>query len=88
MRYGPHPMLLSSTQQIVLSMSASTDNPMLLILLSTFEDVFQAPSSLPPTRLQDHRIPLIDEAKVVKVRPYQYHTIQKAKIEKLAQEMM
>ncbi|KAA3472639.1 reverse transcriptase [Gossypium australe] len=43
---------------------------------------------LPPHRLQDHRLPLIDESKVVKVRPYKYPAVQKTEIKKLVQEML
>ncbi|KAA3469278.1 Retrotransposable element Tf2 [Gossypium australe] len=46
------------------------------------------PTGLPPPRLQDHMIPLIDDSKVVKVRPYRYPVVQKIEIEKLIQEMM
>ncbi|KAA3461259.1 reverse transcriptase [Gossypium australe] len=56
------------------------DSPLLLKnhqqLLSKFEDVFQVPKELPPHRLHDHIIPLVDEAKV------------KAEIERLIGEML
>ncbi|MBA0704359.1 hypothetical protein Golax_016622, partial [Gossypium laxum] len=35
-------------------------------LIVEFEDIFQTPTSLPPPRLYDHRISLIDESNVVK----------------------
>ncbi|KAA3452986.1 Transposon Ty3-G Gag-Pol polyprotein [Gossypium australe] len=57
-------------------------------LLDEFDDVFRTPSGLPPQRLQDHKIPLLDESKVVRVRPYRYPTIQKTEIEKLVHEML
>ncbi|KAA3469464.1 reverse transcriptase [Gossypium australe] len=57
-------------------------------LLNEFEDVFQTLKGLPPHRLQDHRIPLIDETNVVKIRPYRYPAVQKTEIEKLIQEML
>lgn len=56
-------------------------------LLFEFTDVFQALTGLPPIRLQDHRIPLIDENKVVKVKPYRYLVAQKEEMEKLIREM-
>lgn len=46
------------------------------------------PTSLPHPRLHDHKIPLIDESKVVKVMPYRYLAVQKTEIEKLVQEML
>lgn len=58
------------------------------LLLVEFEDVFQLPKGLPPNRLQDHKIPLIDKTQVVKIRPYRYPAIQKNEIERLIQEML
>lgn len=57
-------------------------------LLAEFDDVFQVPKSLPPHRLHDHRILLVDETKVVKVKPYRYSSLQKAEIKKLMGEML
>ncbi|KAA3489156.1 Retrovirus-related Pol polyprotein from transposon 297 family [Gossypium australe] len=51
--------------------------PDLFELLDEFDDVFNSPIRLPPSCLQDHKIPLLDEAKVVKVKPYRYPAIQK-----------
>ncbi|KAA3469442.1 polyprotein [Gossypium australe] len=59
--------------------------PNIQALLAEFKDVFQTPTGLPPNQLQDHIIPLIDEGKVVKVRPYIYLVVQKVEIEKLIQ---
>ncbi|KAA3460972.1 reverse transcriptase [Gossypium australe] len=38
----------------------------MLALLADFDDVFWTPKELPPPRLKDHRIPLLDEKNVVK----------------------
>ncbi|KAL4285207.1 hypothetical protein GQ457_16G013510 [Hibiscus cannabinus] len=57
-------------------------------LLQQFADVFEEPKSLPPERGHDHRITLIDENVVVKVKPYRYPSSQKDEIEKMIQEML
>lgn len=46
------------------------------------------PTKLPPIRLQDHRIPLIDETKIVRLRPYRYPSIQKDELEKMIEQML
>jgi hypothetical protein len=49
------------------------DGPTLLArLLQSFEDVFAAPSGLPPARPCDHRIHLKPNSGPVAVRPYRY----------------
>ena len=45
------------------------------------------PKGLPPPRIQDHKIPLINEFQVVKLRPYRYPAIQKNELEKIVAEM-
>ncbi|XP_012462801.2 uncharacterized protein LOC105782546 [Gossypium raimondii] len=80
---GPGPMLLTSYDQTVLTMPPAQASLDLEKLLNDFEDIFQVPTQLPPLRLHDHRIPLVDESKVVKVHPYRYPTVQKAEIKKL-----
>ncbi|MCI06444.1 hypothetical protein A2U01_0027504, partial [Trifolium medium] len=57
-------------------------------LLSNFADVFATPKGLPPPRLQDHAIPLMDDSNLVKVRPYRYPHSQKSQIEAMVQEML
>ncbi|KAA3465422.1 reverse transcriptase [Gossypium australe] len=59
----------------------------LLNLLEAFNDVFQTPVGLPPSRLQDHRIPLRDESMIVNMRTYYYPIIQKNEMERLIQKM-
>lgn len=81
-------MLLTSCDQTNLTMQLAQLPLDLEGLLANFEDIFQLPIGLPPNRLQDHRIPLMDESKVVKVRPYRYPAVQKIEIEKLIQEML
>lgn len=85
---GPYPMLLTSCYQTALKMLPVQLPPDLQALLNEFEDIFQTPTGLPPPRLQDHKIPLIDEYKVVKMQLYRYPTVQNTEIEKLIQEML
>ncbi|KAG8495806.1 hypothetical protein CXB51_007710 [Gossypium anomalum] len=84
--------LYSSTEfpeQVTLSTKKVKDpNDRLQKLLVEFADIFQVPKGLPPHRLQYHRITLKGEGVVVKIRPYQYPSIQKNKMEKLIQEML
>lgn len=80
-------MLLTTSEHTCLTMSDSQLKPDMQALLSEFENVCQPPIGLPPSRLQDHRIPLVDEGKVVRVRPYRYPMVQNEEIENLIQEM-
>ncbi|KAL4346612.1 hypothetical protein GQ457_17G009440 [Hibiscus cannabinus] len=57
-------------------------------LLRNFEDVFEEPTKLPPERGKDHKIPLLDENSVVKIRPYRYPAYQKDEIEKMTRELL
>ena len=58
-------------------------------VLKQYEDLFQVPSGLPPSRgVFDHRIPLKGDAKPINIRPYRYPLKQKDIIEKLVQEML
>ena len=50
-------------------------------------EVFEVPMGLPPARKQDHKIPLVDESKTVKLRPYRYPSIQKDEIERMVEDM-
>jgi hypothetical protein len=51
-------------------------------LLHQYEDVFQDPQTLPPSRLQDHHIPLLPNTAPVNSRPYRYSPLQKDEIER------
>ena len=46
--------------------------PKLALLLQQYQKVFDKPSGLPPTRNQDHSIPLLKDSGLVKVNPYRY----------------
>ncbi|CAM8880125.1 unnamed protein product [Rhodiola kirilowii] len=58
-------------------------------LLSSYSDIFEEPTDLPPSRQGfNHHIPLLAGAIPVNQRPYRYSTLQKTVIEKLVQEML
>ncbi|XP_026442596.1 uncharacterized protein LOC113342187 [Papaver somniferum] len=65
----------------------SIENHAIKRLISTFQDVFATPTSLPPTRLHDHRIPLLPDSSHVNVRPYRYPHFHKDEIEKIVSEL-
>ena len=57
-------------------------------LLDAFSDLFEEPIGLPPTRVQDHRIPLQPGSGPVCTKPYRYPYYQKTEIERLVTEML
>ena len=57
-------------------------------LLDAYSDLFEPPTSLPPSRAYDHEIPLIPGAAPILVRPYRYPPKLKDKIEKQVQEIL
>ncbi|CAN6347636.1 unnamed protein product [Urochloa humidicola] len=57
-------------------------------LLQEFQDVFQEPKGLPPSRAVDHAIPLFDDAKPVNQRPYRLPYHQKTAMEQLIQQLL
>nr|XP_027097511.1 uncharacterized protein LOC113717062 [Coffea arabica] len=57
-------------------------------LLQEFEDVFQAPQSLPPSRSIDHEITLKPDAQPFKLKPYRYPHCHKEEIERQVTEML
>lgn len=57
-------------------------------LLLQFDDVFQVPSQLPPSREIEHHITLKEGSNPVNVRPYRYAHFQKEEIEKQVNEML
>ncbi|KAI5328349.1 hypothetical protein L3X38_027746 [Prunus dulcis] len=57
-------------------------------LLDSFSAVFGTPSTLPPMREHDHRIPLIYGCKPPSIRPYAYGPLQKSEIEKCVKEQL
>jgi hypothetical protein len=59
-----------------------------LHLLRVFQDLFQSPSTLPPSRSCDHTIPLIEAARPVNIRPYRFSPAMKDEIESQVAEML
>jgi hypothetical protein len=57
-------------------------------LLQQFQQVFDAPSEIPPSRACDHKIPLIVGATPVHSRPYRYAPALKDEIERQVSEML
>ncbi|XP_074327634.1 uncharacterized protein LOC141665550 [Apium graveolens] len=52
-------------------------------LIEEFEEIFDTPKGLPPTRAQDHLIPIIDGSKPINANRYRCPNLQKTEIEKL-----
>ncbi|XP_026378862.1 uncharacterized protein LOC113273338 [Papaver somniferum] len=57
-------------------------------LQHSYDDVFNSPSTLPPTRDTEHKIPLNANSIPTSQRPYRCPYIQKAVVEQLVQEML
>ncbi|KAM0043609.1 putative nucleotidyltransferase, Ribonuclease H [Helianthus debilis subsp. tardiflorus] len=56
-------------------------------LLQQFDEIFQPPSSLPPSRSHDHSIQL-SRSDPICVRPYRYPHTQKTEIERQVQDLL
>ena len=59
-----------------------------MTILQHFDDVFQAPSGLPPPRSHEHAIMLKEKVDIPNIRPYRYPRYQKAEMEKIIEEML
>ena len=57
-------------------------------LLAEHKELFSEPTSLPPHRSFDHKIPLLPGAVPINVKPYRYNPIQKNEIEKQIAAML
>jgi len=62
--------------------------PEVVALLQRYHVVFSIPTSLPPQRVHDHTIPLVEGATPVKARPYRYPHSQKMQIESMVDDML
>lgn len=77
----------SETGACLLSLEAQPYEPSEL-LLQSFQDLFEKPQQLPPSRTHDHGIVLKEGTDAINVRPYRYPAIQKTEIEKMIKEML
>uniref|UniRef100_A0A0E0CZI5 Reverse transcriptase domain-containing protein n=1 Tax=Oryza meridionalis TaxID=40149 RepID=A0A0E0CZI5_9ORYZ len=57
-------------------------------VLTQFQDVFEEPTQLPPSRSCDHTIPLLPGSKPVNVRPYRLPHHKKNALEELVQQLI
>lgn len=57
-------------------------DPSIQQLVDEFAEIFQEPTSLPPRRDCDHRIPLVPGASPVAIRQYRYKPALKDEIER------
>ncbi|GJT10314.1 ty3-gypsy retrotransposon protein [Tanacetum coccineum] len=57
-------------------------------LLSEFEDVFAIPTTLPPQRTHDHKIPLKEGTQPINIRPYRHPPTQKDAIKVMVKELL
>ncbi|XP_026450766.1 uncharacterized protein LOC113350878 [Papaver somniferum] len=62
--------------------------PEITSFLSSFTYVFDTPTSLPPNRVLDHKIPLKPNSEPTSQRPYRCPYVQKSIVEKLVHEML
>ncbi|GKD80508.1 reverse transcriptase, partial [Tanacetum coccineum] len=88
-----HSMTLSVYPTNVISCSNLEGMPMevderIKTVLKNYEDVFRIPVELPPQRSHDHRIPLVEGALPVNIRPYRHPPTQKDAIESMVKELL
>lgn len=57
-------------------------------VLDRFQEVFQEPTVMPPVRNCDHKIPLMEGARPVNLRPYRHTPALKDEIERQVTEML
>jgi hypothetical protein len=57
-------------------------------LIQEYGEIFQTPSSLPPSRQYDHSITLLPNSTPVNTRPYRYSPDHKDEIERQVSEML
>ena len=90
---GIYTLLLTETPslQLMKSRTSAGSDELATIelqkLLQQYSMLFAEPTGLPPQRTHDHGIPMKDETKVVKIRPYRYPAVQKTEIENIVSKM-
>lgn len=65
--------------------AAAEDQPIPEVIrqvIHKYQEIFEEPKGLPPRRNCDHKIPLIEGAQPVNLRPYRYNPELKTEIEK------
>ncbi|GJU31340.1 hypothetical protein Tco_1174929 [Tanacetum coccineum] len=88
-----HSMTLSVYPINVISCSNLEGMPMevderIKTVLKNYEDVFRIPVELPSQSSHDHRIPLVERALPVNIRPYRHPPTQKDVIESMVKELL
>jgi hypothetical protein len=77
---------------LISNTNTSLPNPMIpgriQSLLQPFQDLFEEPTTLPPSRSCNHNIPLIPGAQPINIRPYRFSPSMKNEIEAQVQEML
>ncbi|KAJ3703015.1 hypothetical protein LUZ61_006720 [Rhynchospora tenuis] len=58
------------------------------LVINKFPQVFQEPTTLPPQRTVDHKIPLLPDSKPASIRPYRYSYFQRIEIEKIIEDLL
>jgi hypothetical protein len=98
--HGLHPAIpeLSIVEVLLLSDTSEEVSAICLIqaqlpasiqqLLDSFSHIFAKPDELPPTRVCDHSIPLVEGAQLVSVMPYRFSPAMKNEIEQQVQNML
>ncbi|XP_024196009.1 uncharacterized protein LOC112199191 [Rosa chinensis] len=80
--------MLVQVQPVLANEKLDTPNARIQALINKYEELFTTPTTLPPSRKQDHKIELFPNTPPVSVRPYRYPHFQKAEIEKIVQELL
>lgn len=57
-------------------------------VIHQFAHLFKQPTTLPPLRSIDHKIYVVNEEKLVHIKPYSYPHFLKLKFEKLIKEIL
>ncbi|GKB57762.1 transposon ty3-I gag-pol polyprotein [Tanacetum coccineum] len=79
--YNNKRMALRETQKSTLQWMCGKRHPKEAKSLQTDHDVFATPTSLPPKRKQDHRIPLLPDTPPINIRLYKHPPNQKDDVE-------
>ncbi|KAF5466832.1 hypothetical protein F2P56_016722, partial [Juglans regia] len=81
-------VLLQLIEQVSQAQTLAHIPKLIQHLLDLYPDIFALPSSLPPTRSQDHSITLLPGTQPISVRPYRYPYFQNDEIEKIIKELL